>query len=215
VWKIIYTIVGGEMNTLISIEEIIEDPYRIAALIHMQSGLDVMFRPLAAQDNQILGRYFLGLSEDTKKRYGPHPFTQEMADQLCTSIDMANTIRMIGTIRDNGQEQVIAYFILLLDVPADELNRYTAVGITLDPYTGCLIAPSVADEYQNHHLGTPLMQHIVQTARRLGRKQLILMGGVFVTNERAVHFYEKNGFHSVGSWANNEGVVSYDMYQDL
>jgi ribosomal protein S18 acetylase RimI-like enzyme len=46
---------------------------------------------------------------------------------------------------------------------------------------------------------------------------MLLMGGVYEHNARAVHYYQKVGFKTVGtfvaSWA--KGRPSYDMYVDL
>jgi ribosomal protein S18 acetylase RimI-like enzyme len=124
---------------------------------------------------------------------------------------------MIATIPAGMQEQVIAYFILQLSVFEGEIQRYAQAGISIDSQVDCLIAPSVADAFQSQGLGTPLMRHMFHVARRLGRKHMLLMGGVYEHNARAVHYYQKVGFKTVGtfvaSWA--KGRPSYDMYVDL
>jgi diamine N-acetyltransferase len=205
------------MPSTLTLTAVQNDPALIAARIPNPAGLDLTFRPLAASDAAILGAYFIGLSEDTTQRYGPHPFDQATADQFCAAIDFTQAIRMIATIPGPGGEQVIAYFIFQLDAPEGERKRYAAAGISLDPQTDCIIAPSLADAYQNRGLGTPLMEHIFATARRLGRKHILLNGGVYLTNERAVHYYEKLGFRRVGTFDNPEGSgrTSYDMWRDL
>jgi len=205
------------MDTPISIAEIQAAPRCIAVPIQAASGLTMTFRPVEPQDSQILGQYFLGLSENTISLYGPHPFDQATADHLCATINYADTIRMIATIPAGMQEQVIAYFILQLSVFEGEIQRYAQAGISIDSQVDCLIAPSVADAFQSQGLGTPLMRHMFQVARRLGRKHMLLMGGVYEHNARAVHYYQKVGFKTVGtfvaSWA--KGRPSYDMYVDL
>ena len=205
------------MDTPISIAETQANPRCIAVPIQAASGLTMTFRPVEPQDSQILGQYFLGLSENTISLYGPHPFDQATADHLCATINYADTIRMIATIPAGMQEQVIAYFILQLSVFEGEIQRYAQAGISIDSQVDCLIAPSVADAFQSQGLGTPLMRHMFQVARRLGRKHMLLMGGVYEHNARAVHYYQKVGFKTVGtfvaSWA--KGRPSYDMYVDL
>jgi ribosomal protein S18 acetylase RimI-like enzyme len=205
------------MDNPISIAEIQANPRCISASIQAASGLTMTFRPLEPQDNHILGQYFLGLSENTISLYGPHPFDQATADHLCATINYADTIRMIATIPAGSQEQVIAYFILQLSVFEGEIQRYAQAGITIDSQVDCLIAPSVADAFQSQGLGTPLMRYMFQVARRMGRKHMLLMGGVYEHNARAVHYYQKVGFKTVGtfvaSWA--KGRPSYDMYVDL
>ncbi len=195
--------------------EIQADPRGIAGTARLASGQNATFRPLEKGDAALLGAYFLSLSEDTKRRYGPHPFDQATADQLCAQIDYGETIRMLATIPQDGQEQVAAYFIFHLGAGEAEMKRYAALGICLDPDLDCTLAPSVADAFQNRGLGSLLMQHVKEVARRLGRRWMALMGGVFVTNERAVHFYEKHGFRKVGTFENSPGVHSVDMILDL
>lgn len=198
--------------TLIS--HIQSDPGCIAARITSPEGLTLTFRPVEATDAPALGRYFLDLSAETKSLYGPHPFDQATADRLCAEIDYAHTIRMVGEHRDG---EIIAYFILQMTIPEYEMNRYTGYGITLEPSLGCLVAPSVADAYQNQGIGSPLMRHILQVARRMQKRYVLLMGGVYAHNLRAVHFYQKHGFKQVGvfepSW--KDAHTSYDMFIDF
>ncbi len=191
------------------------NPRSVGAAFTLPSGLPVTFRPLERSDAAILGPYFLGLSEETRRRYGPHPFDQATADLLCANLNYADTIRWIATISHAGGEQVIAYFILVPGIAEAERKRYTALGITLDTAQDCTLAPSVADAYQNTGLGSRLMAHLKEVARRMGRRWMVLMGGVFVANERAVHFYEKHGFRKVGGFENSPGMPSYDMIMEL
>jgi len=193
------------------------NPLCIATNLVTASGLALTCRPITPQDHLLLGAYFLNLSETTRDLYGPHPFDQATADQLCAEINYADTIRLIATIPNAALEKVIAYFILQLGVPPAEIERYAQTNIALDPQADCLVAPSVADAYQNQGVGSPVMRHVFEVARRLGRKHIVLLGGVYVTNERAVHYYQKAGFRTVGTfiapWAS--GRVSYDMVLEL
>jgi GNAT superfamily N-acetyltransferase len=191
------------------------DPRSVAITFPIPSGLPVTFRLLEASDAPILGDYFVGLSEDTKRRYGPHPFDQVTADQLCAGINYADTMRWVVTLPVGGTEQVIAYFLLVPGTGQSEQQRYAALGIPLDSAQDCTLAPSVADAYQNTGLGSRLMPHLKGVARGLGFRRMVLMGGVFVYNERAVHFYEKHGFRKVGGFEHTSGMPSYDMIMEL
>jgi glycerol-3-phosphate acyltransferase PlsY len=184
--------------------------------VRTASGLETTFRPITPEDSAILGAYFTGLSQETINLYGPHSFDQATADRFCAEIDETN-IRLIAVIPDGNTQKVIAYFILHLGIPETEMTRYAAAGIPLDPARDCLIAPSVADAYQNQGLGTPLMEAAFEFARRLGRRNMLLMGGVYQTNERAIHFYWKNGFRDVAPFPSpwNTTKISVDMYREL
>jgi ribosomal protein S18 acetylase RimI-like enzyme len=165
-------------------------------------------------DAPILGQYFLGLSEQTKAYFGPHPFDQATASRLCAT-DYTNTIRMIATIGGGDAETVVAYMIFILGVRDAELERFRQAGISLDSETVCTIAPSVADAYQDQGLGSRLMLHLIHIARRLGNERMVLFGGVYATNQRAIHFYEKHGFRTVGAFARVDGRISYNMLIEL
>lgn len=211
----------------VTVSDIQADPSCIAASLSAPSGLQVTFRPLAAGDAGILGPYFESLSQETRRRFAPHAFDQATAERLCAAIDyagaipmvatiaMAATIAMIATVPDGPQERVVAYFICVLGVAPVERERYARAGVPLDSQTDCTVAPSVADAYQDRGLGSCLMGHLVNVARRLGRRRLVLMGGVQATNARAVHYYQKHGFRLVSTFESPSGVYNHDMVLDL
>jgi GNAT superfamily N-acetyltransferase len=206
------------VSNQISIAEIQQSPSRIAATVDHPTLGQVTFRPLMPGDAEILGRYFLGLSEETRRLYGPHPFDRATADRLCAQIDYAHTIRMLATVGTGSQgleEQVIAYFILRLGVSESEKERYRQAGIVLDFQTDCSLAPSVADAYQDQGVGSLLIDHLFSTARRLGYERMVLVGGVRGTNDRAIHFYRKHGFDTIGTFEHPDEPVNYDMIVEL
>lgn len=191
------------------------DPASVAILLSLKSGESVVFRPLKTQDAQILGCYFLDLSNQTKQFFGPHPLDQETAIHLCSTINHSNVLRMIATHTKGTQEEVIAYVILHFGVIRHEQERYAQVNLTLNSQTDCTIAPSVADAFQNQGLGTLLMRHLIQVAHKLGYKRMVLLGGTQARNDRAVHFYQKVGFRLVNTFEYPTGCNNYDMILDL
>ncbi len=190
------------------------DPGLIAAHIITPNSLSLIFRPLISSDAAVLGQYFLGLSENTRNLYGPHDFDQPTADRLCSEIDYTQTIRMIAI---HPEEGVIGYFILDLAVREHQLQRYAGYGLALDPAACCQIAPSVADRWQNQGIGSPLMLHIFNISRRMGFQYVLLTEGVYAHNIRAVHYYQKMGFHQAGTfyptWG--KGRPCYDMFRHI
>jgi GNAT superfamily N-acetyltransferase len=83
--------------------------------------------------------------------------------------------------------------------------------VLLDESTDCRIGLSLADEYQNKGVGSILFPAIVDIARKFGRKRMILWGGVFRDNQRAIRFYEKHGFRLIGEFAGQDDRQSLDM----
>jgi len=195
-------------------EEVQTDPSAVVRSFQLPSGVTATFRPLLSADSQRLGEYFLGLSPETRSRFGPHPLDRATANHLCASIHVAEALRMIAVIA-NPEEQIIAYCILLLSVTEHELARYARYGTILDARTDCTVAPSVADAYQNLGLGSPFLLHLIEVARRLGRQRMVLLGGVQATNQRAVHFYRKHHFQMAGSFEWPAGVFNHDMLLKL
>ncbi len=191
------------------------DPSIISEAVELPGGEQALLRPLTRNDAGMLGRYFLSLSDDTKRRYGPHPFDQATADQLCAETNYADTVRMLMTTGSGPDEQVIAYFILVLGVWDADRERYATLNMPLSATTDCTLAPSVADAYQSKGVGNIIMQQVIATARRLGKTRMVLWGGVQATNTRAKNFYTKYGFQHVGDFENPPGRNNHDMILSL
>ncbi len=198
----------------ISAEMLRANPMLVAATLS-HDATPVLFRPVLRGDATILGDYFLSLSDQTKRRYGPHRFDRETAEELVATTDPAHTLRMIATVPKGETEQVIAYFLLILGIREDDAARYEKLSIPLRTDTDCTLAPSVADSYQSKGLGSVLMKHLKLVARRLGRSRMVLWGGTQATNDRAIHYYHKHGFHTVGEFQEPPGNNNYDMIMDL
>ena len=180
----------------------------------LASGQRVHFRPLRTDQAAELGAYFTGLSQATRRVYGPHPFDQETADGFCATLDSSRTLRMLVWVEEENVERIVAYFVVELGVRAGDRRRYEALGFALYDETDCTLAPSVADAYQSQGLGSLMMQHLLGLLPRLGRRRMLLWGGVRADNPRAVHFYTKFGFRRVGDFEAG-GTNNYDMIADL
>ena len=71
----------------------------------LDSGQRVYFSALCALIKTAeLGAYFTGLSQATRRVYGPHPFDQETADGFCAVLDSAHTLRMLAWV----EEKIVA-----------------------------------------------------------------------------------------------------------
>jgi diamine N-acetyltransferase len=183
------------------------------ATARLQSGQEILIRPLRDNDAAPLGEYFLGLSAETRARYGPHPFNQQTADEICATLDPGDIVRLVATVPGKGRERIIAYMLLKMGVLDGDQHRYEARGIPLDPDTDCTFAPSVADDYQNQGIGSQMLRHILQAAPKLGRRRIALWYGVQATNDRAVHYYTRWGFRKVGEFFTD--MNNFDMILDL
>ena len=198
-------------------EEIDRNPERITIRVSLASGETAQLRPLVGNDAGILGEYFIGLSDKTRSFYGPHPFNQTTADELCAAVNNAETLRLMATVNLHGRERVVGYFIVILGVRDSDRKRYDRLGISLDQATDCIFAPSVADDYQNTGLGSLMMEHLQHVLKQCGKRRIVLWGGVQERNARAVHFYEKFGFKKAGEFMSSTGgdnparINNFDM----
>ena len=190
-------------------EQSAADP--LTATVADRQGQTFRVRPLQTSDAASFGLFLDGLTAATRGVYGPHPLNADHARILCEEIDPGRCLRFIalGPISENP-DQVAAYMILDLGVRDSDAGRYTEVGVSLDPVTTATFAPVVGDAWQEHGLGSAMMQVVIDAARHAGRTQIILMGGVRDDNPRARHFYTKAGFERVrGFFAG--GVDNHDM----
>ena len=191
-----------------------ERPPGLRASLTLRSGADATLRSLHADDPDLLGAYFASLSSRTRDFYGPHRFDSETADRLCreTRTD-TEVVRFVVTVRDGEGARIIAYFIVGFRMQDSDTKRYVARGTPLDDRTDAYLAPSVEDGYQDTGVGSAVMGHLVPWLRGLGRRRLMLLGGVQQRNERAIAFYRKWGFRIVGDFQTR--AACHDMIAPL
>ncbi|MDD9988602.1 MAG: GNAT family N-acetyltransferase [Spirochaetaceae bacterium] len=191
-----------------------ERPPDLRATLALRSGIGATLRCLRDDDGELLGAYFASLSPRTRDFYGPHRFDQETADRLCreTRTD-TEVVRFVVTVADGDGARIIAYFIVGFRMQDADVKRYAARGTPLDDRTDAYLAPSVEDAYQNTGVGSAVMGHLVPWLHGLGRRRLMLLGGVQQRNERAVAFYRKWGFRTVGEFHTRQ--ANYDMIATL
>ena len=185
-------------------------PPDLRATLALRSGGGATLRCLRDGDAELLGAYFAHLSPRTRDLYGPHRFDQETADRLCTETRTdTEVVRFVVTVADDDGARIIAYFIVGLRMQDADVKRYAARGTPLDDRTDAYLAPSVSDAYQDTGVGSAVMAHLVPWLRGLGRRRLMLLGGVRQRNERAIAFYRKWGFRTVGEFHTRQ--ANYDM----
>ena len=187
-----------------------ERPPGLRASLALRSGADATLRSLRDDDADLLGAYFVGLSPWTRDFYGPHGFDRETADRLCRETRTDTEVaRFVVTVADGDGARIIAYFIVGFRMQDSDTKRYAARGTPLDDRTDAYLAPSVEDACQDTGVGSAVMGHLVPWLRGLGRRRIMLLGGVQQRNERAIAFYRKWGFRTVGEFHTRQ--ANYDM----
>ena len=171
----------------------------------------ITIRLLESTDAPKLLAYFNNLSDQTKSYFGPHSFDKETVNTICATLNPTECVRLVAVSSD---DQLIAYTLLQSGATPSDTGRYNALGININPETDCSLAPSIADAYQSRGLGNHLMTRALTLARTLGKKRVILWGGVQTRNERAVRYYRKYGFMELAPFEHND-VANYDMYVSI
>jgi len=178
-------------------------------LIFSKNNHPVLLSKLTSDDFNDLETYLQNLSNDTKKRFGPHPF-----DLPAITSFYLNNYQNTGYIARNTENQsVIAYSIIKTGYLDHDSFRLQSYGLSLSLCTDCTFAPSVADAWQSLGIGNSMFQYILKNLQSSGLKRIILWGGVQSENEKAVLFYKKHGFRVLGEFEYNG--LNYDMIKDI
>ena len=180
----------------------------------LRDGRPVTVRPLLPADVEPLAAFFASLSEDTRRRYAPHPFDRATAELLCSSIDSDPRTRFIVVLEDEPGTPVAGYLIFNPNLSKDDQERYAG---HVKTGLSAAIAPVVADAYQRQGVGSLLMRHVIACARDMGMLQIVLSGGVRAFNEKAICYYEKLGFTKTGEfWTRDPDLtLNYAMVLDI
>jgi RimJ/RimL family protein N-acetyltransferase len=183
-----------EHANLLTVEQIVLNPALATQrfnLIKATGSEEILFRPLSHDDVLALQEFFECLSETTRL-FATYPsYDLQCAQQFCFEINRYDKLRMVATI-PNGK--IIAIFEFNLSLVEFDINRYRKYGVELNDDSDIQLAPCIMDEYQNQHLGTELLHLMIDLAKRLNKKRMILWAGVMTHNKQAIRFYEKNNF---------------------
>lgn len=179
--------------------------------ITLKNNARINVRLLQKDDEGLLFNYFNQLSAESKSRFGPHLFDRETVVYIVNE----STNDISRYIALNEQQEIIAYMLIKKGMNEGEKYRLTQNNIAFDESLFCTFAPSVADAWQSSGLGSAMFGIIENDIRNnTDYRFIILWGGVQAGNEKAVRFYEKQGFQHIGSfWY--DGRDNYDMIKNL
>jgi diamine N-acetyltransferase len=173
-------------------------------IVQSKNNKQVRLRKLISTDLDGLLHYLHHLSAETKSRFGPHPFNREAV------IDFYNNPLHHGYVAEDAEtNEIIAYAVIKTGYLEHDKPRLQSYHIEPNSKTDCTFAPSVADAWQGFGTGNSLFGFILSQLRAQGFARIILWGGVQAGNQHAVHYYQKNGFVTLGQFEYNG--PNYDM----
>ena len=167
-------------------------------LIKTKNNKDILLKKLQEQDLDQLHEYLQHLSDETKKRFGPHPFDKA----AITSFYNSSRLHQGYIAVDPLSGQLTGYAIIKIGFLAHDSSRLQSYGLTLNQTTDCTFAPSIADAWQGCGLGNAMLQFIIADLQQhTNVNRIILWGGVQADNCRAIKYYENNGFKIAGRFS--------------
>lgn len=146
--------------------------------IVLKNGCSVFLRPELSTDTEMLWEMFSTLSKASLNNL-LLPFTRERVESWTSNIDYDKNLAILALVHERKERRVIGSS--SLSFHSAESSRHKAeLGIT------------VHDDYQNLNLGTAMINHLLEIARKKGLKKIYLL--VHTNNDRAIHVYKKCGF---------------------
>lgn len=176
-----------------------------------KEGERIEFRSLKKTDVESLGNFFTGLSENTKKLFGPHPLTVEEAEKLCRQTEFSNILRMVAL---NSNNKIVGYMVVSYPLRESQLQRYENYDLKLIQGRDLCIAPCVSDDYQGKGVGSCMLEETIRIAKKLKAKYIILWQGTQKSNKRAIDYYKKFGFR-INDEFERYGHNNYDFTLSL
>jgi len=178
-------------------------------IIHTKNNHEVSLQKLEPENFEKLYHYLQHLNPETSERFGPHHFDRKAIIDFYENSD--NNHGYIAL--DAGTMEIIAYSIIKIGFLEHDSSRLRSYGLAPDNKTDCTFAPSVADQWQSLGIGNSLFGFILSDLKANGIKRIILWGGVQCDNIKAVNFYTKNGFRTLGQFEYNG--KNWDMILDI
>lgn len=196
----------------LSLADIEKDPSLLSYKIPLENNEYIILRPIQHTDIDMLTIFLKNLSEETRKNYTLNSYDEHAAQEFCDAINRYDKLRFL--LVKESSDECIGIFEYSLDIPKGDEIRFKRYNIQLDSETDCRMGPCISDAYQNQGLGSIIFPYLIKITRKIGKKRMILWGGVFTDNKKAVAFYEKNGFRKLGSFV-KDNRDSLDMIIDI
>jgi diamine N-acetyltransferase len=180
--------------------------------ILLRNGQTVILRPLALDDKEKITEFLSGLSDNARHYYVLDNYGKKTADNVCESVVKPEKLHFVAETESSG---IIALVKFSLDLPEADKLRFSQYSVDLVSGTVSRCGTCIADDFQNVGLGGITLQQIIDTSSDLGLTKVMLSGGIFADNERAIHMVQKYGFKIVGEFTDKDNQKHVDMLRSI
>jgi len=156
-----------------------------------------------------LSEYLANLSQESKGRFGPHPYTEQGISDFYSRHPAVKGYLAIDPVTT----YIEAYAVVQPGIPDYDRQRFEAYGLDLDDARDCLFAPSVSDYWQGKGLGSQMLKFVLKDLYHAGFERVFLWGGVQAGNTRALQFYHRHQFQTLGTFEHHGD--NFDMVLDV
>lgn len=171
------------------------------------NGNKFLLRELRAKDKKQLYNFLIKLSKNSLLKSFRNSNLKKTAEEYCKAIGKYDKYRYILL---NGNK-IIGLFEFSLDLSSEDIERFKKYTEIPKIEKICRWGLTITDEYQNQKIAQNTFKIMKQIAKSFKKTHIILLGGVYTTNERAIHFYEKVGFKKIGTFKDKSNNKSIDM----
>lgn len=162
-------------------------------------GIPFFVRALRPGDTPALTAFLAGLSPASRRFWHDTDDHAAVAAEWVSAIGRYDKLRLVAH-EPAGPAALAGVIDLSFSLPeGQEITRFAAHGLALDPARTVRFGPCVADGWQGRGLAAALLPPAWHAARLLSRDQVVLYGGVHADNHRARRFYRRHGFVDVGT----------------
>jgi acetyltransferase len=155
-------------------------PLHLVKEVALADGTRITIRPIRPEDAAIEGDFVRNLSDESRY-FRFMDSLRELSPQMLshfTRVDYDRHMALIAVVSDAERETEIA------------VARY----IMTDDGSSCEFAIVVADAWQRKGLGSLLMRHLMEAARRRGLRTMF--GDVLASNHGMLEMTRRLGFHA-------------------
>ena len=156
------------------------EPFNYSVTEALRDGTRIRIRAIRPQDKPLLVKHFSSLSERSiYYRFFGHKRSLAQADlRGLTELDFVNHVGLAATTEMEGTERFIG------------VGRY----LLSDDGVAAEVAFAVLDEFQGRGIGTLLLHHLAQIARRQGINQFAAF--VMGDNHQMLEVFANSGFRT-------------------